>query len=139
MKLKILNETVYNIEDNLSKIENVDVTIKVYHTDNLEKVEEQKDNVKFTITDKLEIKTLDNKMVLSQAIVGEYIIHVTNDMTLEQLNHVYKRPYVVLKSHFDSYKKKKPTIENCNFPEYVDLTTTVMSAFQDRIYDLLSS
>lgn len=139
MKLEILNETIYNIEDNLSKIENIDVTIKVYHTDNLEKVEGQKENVKFTITDKLEIKTLDNKVVLSKAIVGEYIIHVTNDMTLEQLNHVYKRPYVVLKSHFDSYKKEMSTIKNCDFPEYIDLTKTVMSAFQDRIYDLLTS
>lgn len=137
MTIKLIKEETMELENNLSKVSNTDITIAVYHNDILERIEGQTDILKFTIKNKLEIKTLSDESLLLTVTIGEYKVPINGQITLEQFDLLYKRPYSVLKSYFENLKKDNQILKTILFPKYQEQTQTVLTAWQERIPDLL--
>ena len=136
MKIETLDEGLAEQTDNSEKFQNLDVTTELTIADKIEK-SDKPNEVKYAIGLIFKLTTENKKIVFYAYYVGQYLLTMEKDLTLEEFSDFYKKPYNSFKDYFDNYKKGK-TLEPINFPKFnKDLNLTI-TAFKERIPDLLS-
>jgi hypothetical protein len=136
--MKIIKEKEEIIEwsDNSSAF-NDSSFVNLNFYDKLEKIPGEDNSAKFSIFLKFTLWVDSDNVIFRGILHGQYLVTITKDMTLSDFSFFYKRPYLVMKTKFDSYKKDK-TLNSITFPEFDPEEESIVFTFKNKLPDTLS-